>query len=68
MSVFTINVEVMPGSDIKQCIIEARELAGHLGVSYIKFYHGKIEYWISAHASIKEALDLKASGTDYIIS
>lgn len=37
MSVFTLELEVMVGTEFKEAVSEAKELVGRLGIAWVKF-------------------------------
>ncbi|QJR79625.1 hypothetical protein CA267_001840 [Alteromonas pelagimontana] len=57
MSNFTLELEAMAGTSIEDVISEAKDLAGRLGIAYVKFDFNGVSMSIRQRSDVKEAAD-----------
>lgn len=53
MSSLKINVEIMPGTDFEQAVVEARALARQLDVAFVCFNFNGVSVSVSQRADAK---------------
>lgn len=63
MSNMTLNVEFLAGTELKECVMEAKEKALFFNVAYIQFNFNGVDFSIGRNADVSDVVDEFKNGS-----